>query len=134
VLEISQQINPPVTNDQLNALFASAWENHTPFDFQPILRHSLCYVCTFHQTHLIGFVNVAWDGGKHAFLLDTTVHRDFQRLGIGVKLVQMAVEAARQRGIEWLHVDYEPHLRTFYERCGPWHTQAGLINLWTSKR
>src|SRR4051794_16502999 len=31
---------------------------------------------------LVGFVNVAWDGGHHAFLLDTKTHDDWQPHGV----------------------------------------------------
>lgn len=78
---------------------------------------------------LVGFVNVAWDGGVHAFLLDTTVHPDFQRQGIGQKLVEQATMEARRRGCHWLHVDFEPHLESFYRSCGFQHTLAGLVSL-----
>lgn len=78
---------------------------------------------------LVGFVNLAWDGGVHAFLLDTTVHPYFARRGIGTALVRHAIEAARGRGVEWIHVDYEPHLSGFYAACGFQPTAAGLINL-----
>lgn len=123
------EINPVVTNDQFNTLFASAWGDHVPSDFQPLLRHSLLYVCAYQQQRLVGFVNMAWDGGVHAFLLNTTVHRDMQRQGIGIELVKTAVTAARQAGIEWVHVDYEPHLKGFYTKCGFRPTEAGLCNL-----
>jgi GNAT superfamily N-acetyltransferase len=122
-------IRPPVDNDMLNALFAAAWEQHRSFDFEPILRHSLLYVCAYHADTLIAFVNVAWDGGIHAFLLDTTVHPTYQKRGIGIMLVQAAVNEARTHGIEWIHVDFEPHLAHFYARCGFRPTQAGLIHL-----
>ena len=59
---------------------------------------------------LVGYVNVAWDGGQHAFLLDTSVHPDFQRRGVATALVRLVTDAARARGAAWLHVDYEPHL------------------------
>jgi GNAT superfamily N-acetyltransferase len=127
--DIDIQISPPVTNDLLNELFASAWEKHITSDFQPVLQHSLLYVCAYANQHLVGFVNVAWDGGIHAFLLDTTVHADFQRQGIGQKIVQAALQEARERGLEWVHVDYEPHLDTFYRQGGFRPTQAGLVNL-----
>jgi lincosamide nucleotidyltransferase len=39
------------------------------------------------------------------------------------------VEAALKRGVEWLHVDYEPHLADFYRACGFRPTKAGLIHL-----
>lgn len=98
------------------------------------LDHSLTWICAYDDIQpsgpqLIGFVNVAWDGGVHAFLLDTTVHPDWQRQGIGRELVRRAAEAARERGMHWLHVDFEPHLASFYRACGFRPTEAGLICL-----
>jgi GNAT superfamily N-acetyltransferase len=78
---------------------------------------------------LIGFVNVAWDGGVHAFLLDPMVHPDFRRRGIATELVRRVTEAARERGAAWLHVDFEPHLEAFYSGCGFAPTRAGLLRL-----
>ncbi len=128
--EITYRISPPVSNEALNPLFAAAWPHHPPdYDFTPVLSRSPAYVCAYAGERLIGFVYLAWDGSVHAFLLDTTVHPDMQRRGIGVELVKTAVEAARARGIEWVHVDYEPHLKEFYTRCGFRPTDAGLIKL-----
>lgn len=127
--EIIYELNPSLSNDELNALFAASWADHRTSDFQPILHQSLLFVGAYLEARLIGFVNVAWDGGIHAFILDTTVHPDVRRKGVGVALVQKAAEAARSRGIEWLHVDYEPHLKHFYEQCGFHHTEAGLMRL-----
>ena len=126
---ISYQISPPVANDALNALFAAAWQDNVWSDFAPMLSRSLAYVCAYQQDRLIGFVNLAWDGGIHAFLLDTTVHPAFQRHGIGRELVARAAQVASERGIAWLHVDYEPHLESFYRGCGFRHTAAGLMRL-----
>jgi GNAT superfamily N-acetyltransferase len=127
--EIDLKVSPPLTNDVLNKLFDAAWENYQVRDFQPILRHSLLYVCAYAGARLIGYVNVAWDGGIHAFILDTTVNPDWRRRGVGIMLVKRALDEARQRGIEWVEVDYEPHLREFYTWCGFRPTEAGLINL-----
>jgi GNAT superfamily N-acetyltransferase len=79
---------------------------------------------------LVGFVNVAWDGGDHAFLLDTKTHPSVQRGGIGTELVRQAAQRARDAGCEWLHVDWEAELTPFYvDACGFRPTQAGLIHL-----
>ena len=44
--------------------------------------------------------------------------------------VEVAVEQARAAGCEWLHVDFEDHLRGFYfDACGFTPTNAGLIEL-----
>ena len=50
--------------------------------------------------------------------------------GIGVELVKVAEREARAAGCEWLHVDFEDHLRAFYfDACGFVPTNAGLIEL-----
>ena len=75
-------------------------------------------------------MNVAWDGQVHAFVLDTMVAEAARRRGIGKELVAIAVTEARRAGCEWLHVDFEDHLRDFYvETCGFAPTNAGLIAL-----
>lgn len=121
------RLSPPLGNLEINALFAAAWPEHRARDWTPILSRSLCSIGAFQQGVLIGFVNVAWDGGVHAFLLDTTVHPATQRQGVGLRLVRAAASAAQARGVEWLHVDYEPHLASFYRACGFAPTQAGLL-------
>ena len=126
---LSFRISPPVADEELNRLFAAAWPDHRWVDFAPVLAHSLAYVCAYDDERLAGFVNVAWDGGIHAFLLDTTVHPDHQRRGVGRRLVELAAGEARRRSMEWLHVDYEPHLDPFYRSCGFMPTLAGLIHL-----
>ncbi|MEU1087709.1 GNAT family N-acetyltransferase [Streptomyces sp. NPDC005576] len=93
-------------------------------------RHSLGWVCAWEDGSLIGFVNVLWDGGLHAFLLDTVVAGHRRSRGVGAALVAVAVEEARAAGCAWLHVDFEEHLRTFYaDICGFRTTPAGLIAL-----
>ncbi|MEM7029070.1 MAG: GNAT family N-acetyltransferase [Chloroflexota bacterium] len=127
--EIRYLQHPLINNEALNALFAVSWPNHSWCDFQPVLNHSLDYICGYAQDDLIGFVNLAWDGGIHAFVLDTTVHPNWRRRGIGQALVRTAAKAAQEHGIQWLHVDYEPHLDKFYQGCGFRPTLAGLIDL-----
>ncbi len=127
--DVTYRISPPVTNAELKTLFDAAWGGHSSSDVNFILSRSLTYICAYHSARLIGFVNLAWDGGIHAFVLDTTVHTAYQRRGIGQQLVQQATAVAMRRGIEWLHVDFEPHLQTFYRKCGFKPTSAGLINL-----
>ncbi len=98
-------------------------------DWDPVLAHSMGWVCAYVGERLVGFVNVAWDGAVHAFLLDTTVHPDYQRRGIGMALVREATALAREGGAEWLHVDYADALEPFYRGCDFVPTPAGLIHL-----
>ena len=79
---------------------------------------------------LVAFVNVAWDGGDHAFLLDTRTRPSHQRQGIATEVVRLAARHAKAAGCEWLHVDFEPDLGPFYlGACAFRPTDAGLLHL-----
>lgn len=117
------------TDAELRTLFAAAWGGDGDTRWAPILARSLTWVTARRGGTLVGFVNVATDGGSHAFLLDTTVHPDEQHRGLGTRLVRAAADRARATGAEWLHVDYEPHLTGFYAGCGFRPTRAGLLHL-----
>src|SRR5947199_4124189 len=92
-------------------------------------RHSLAWVTATENGQLVGFVNVAWDGGGHAFLLDTVVDPRRQGAGIGRTLVAEAARAAADAGCDCLHVDHVEELTAFYAACGFRPTAAGLIRL-----
>ncbi|MCA1567593.1 MAG: GNAT family N-acetyltransferase [Acidobacteria bacterium] len=127
--DVVYHVSPPLASDELNALLDAAWRDHRWRDFRPVLERSLAFVCAYLENRLIGFVNLAWDGGEHSFILDTTVHPEFRRNGICRELVGRAVAEAEARGVRWVHVDFEPHLRGFYELCGFEGTAAGLMRL-----
>jgi GNAT superfamily N-acetyltransferase len=126
------RVSPEVSLPDLVELFAVSWpDGHASDDgdYDRVLGRSLLYVCAYYEKRLIGFVNVAWDGGIHGFILDTTVHPAWRHRGVGTALVGHAAAAAKGRGLEWLHVDFEGHLESFYRRCGFDPTPAGLIRL-----
>ncbi|MGW8365061.1 GNAT family N-acetyltransferase [Streptomyces wedmorensis] len=119
-------------NAALNALHADGFGHPVGrTDWRERLdRHSLGWVCAWEAGSLVGFVNVVWDGGVHAFILDTVVARTRQGTGVGAALVAAAADGARAANCEWLHVDFEEHLSSFYfDACGFKETTAGLIAL-----
>ena len=61
------------------ALFAAAWPDHQTRHFAPVLARSLAWICAYADERPVGFVNLAWDGGSHAFVLDTTVDPRWRR-------------------------------------------------------
>ena len=121
-------------NDEINALHAEAFETR-PYDasewnWVEQVEHSLGWVVARDDTRLVGFVNVLWDGLVHAWIQDTMVALDARHRGIATELVARAVTGARDAQCEWMHVDFEDHLRPFYfDACGFTPTNAGLIAL-----
>jgi ribosomal protein S18 acetylase RimI-like enzyme len=126
---VAYRLDPFPSEEELSPLWRAAWGGDWSGDLAFILTRSLVHAGAYDGHRLVGYVNVAWDGGVHGFLLDTTVHPEFQRRGIASELVRQAAVAARERGASWLHVDYEPHLEAFYAACGFRPTAAGLIRL-----
>jgi GNAT superfamily N-acetyltransferase len=123
----------PFLSSELSALHADAFGGEgAERDWRAAVeRHSLGWVTARRgDEHLIAFVNVAWDGAEHAFLLDTLVAAEFRRRGVAVTLVRQAVERARSAGCRWVHVDFEEHLTGLYlDACGFAPTAAGVVRL-----
>ena len=122
------------SNETLNTLHAEAFEhqvlNHDWL--HQVKAHSLGWVCAFDDDgQLVGFVNVPWDGGIHAFLVDTAIAKRVRRRGIGTRVVAIATDRARTAGCEWLHVDFEGDTlgRFYLQACGFVPTAAGLVRL-----
>jgi hypothetical protein len=78
-------------NAALNTLHADGFGHQVAgTDWRERLeRHSLGWVCAWEDGMLIGFVNVVWDGGVHAFILDTVVAQHLQRRGVGAARSQL---------------------------------------------
>ena len=97
-----------------------------------VAAHSLGWVTARDRAggELVGFVNVPWDGGLHAFIMDTVVRKKAARRGLGTQLVGVAAQEARAAGCGYLHVDFEEHLAPFYfDACGFRPTPAGVMKL-----
>ncbi|GAA1440755.1 GNAT family N-acetyltransferase [Leifsonia poae] len=122
----------PFADEEINALHAEAF-GHEPSedDWNDQLgRLSLGWVTARDDAGLVGFVNIIWDGSTHAFVEDTAVAARVRRQRIGVRLIEIAREHSVEAGCEWLHVDFEDHLKTFYfDACGFMPTNGGLLKL-----
>jgi ribosomal protein S18 acetylase RimI-like enzyme len=120
------------TNQEVNRLHAEAFRHRVLNDdwWTQVNRHSLGWVCAMDGRALVGFVNVAWDGAVHAFILDTIVASTHRRSGIATQMLAICTAEARNARCEWLHVDFEPQLCPLYfESAAFTPTHAGLIKL-----
>jgi ribosomal protein S18 acetylase RimI-like enzyme len=128
---ISYTWRMPITDQEMVDLVVSHGGSPSVGWWDRVSAHSLGWVGARDAADvLVGFVNVAWDGADHAFLIDTKTRASHQRRGIGRELVRQAVVNVRAAGCEWLHVDFEPHLASFYlDACGFRRTDAGLVHL-----
>ena len=121
----------PLADAEMLDLVASHGGTPVPGWWDQIRPHSMGWVTArVGDEIVVGFVNVVSDGSDHAFLIDVKTRGAYQRKGIGVRVVKFAAQHAKAAGCEWLHVDFEPHLRAFYlDACGFQPTDAGLVRL-----
>ncbi|MEU2089310.1 GNAT family N-acetyltransferase [Nocardia beijingensis] len=130
-MEIDYRWRGALTDSEMIDLTSSHGGDPDPGWWDRAVRYSLGWVTARTvERALAGFVNVAWDGGDHAFLLDPKVRPEWQHRGIGTELVARAASGARAAGCTWLHVDFEDRLAPFYfDACGFRATAAGLLRL-----
>ena len=61
------RVKPLLTDAELKPLFRAAWPHEDDASYEPVLARSLTYVAAYDMVgggeQLVGFVNVAWDGG-----------------------------------------------------------------------
>jgi GNAT superfamily N-acetyltransferase len=125
-MAITYQWRGAFDNAEVNALHAEAFQtrvfDEAEWNWQELVAdHSLGWAVARDDGTLVGFVNVIWDGLVRAWLQDTMVAVVAGRRGIGTQLVATARDGARDAGCEWLHVDFDDHLRPFYlDACGPY--------------
>ncbi|BDZ51380.1 N-acetyltransferase [Frondihabitans sucicola] len=121
-----------VDDDELSILHAAAFAGAVTVEpwRERLERHSLGWVTARRGGRLVGFVNVVGDGGRHAFLVDTTVWPNEQGRGIGSTLVRRAIAECIGTTAEWVHVDFEPGMESFYLRPDAFRpTPAGLLRV-----
>ena len=123
------QWRDPITDEEMVDLVVSHGGNASAGWWSRVSQYSLGWISARDPVGLlVGFVNVAWDGCDHAFLIDTKTRGTHQRRGVGREMVRLAVQNAAAAGCEWLHVDFRAeHARFYVDACGFVPTDAGLV-------
>jgi GNAT superfamily N-acetyltransferase len=135
-MAVTYQWRGEFQDGEVNELHSEAFESRDEWNWRDLVdEHSLGWVLARQANNLIGFVNVIWDGRVHAWIQDTMVATQLRGQGVGTQLVTVACDAARDAGCEWLHVDFDEHLRGFYlGSCGFNPSSAGVIALRARRR
>jgi GNAT superfamily N-acetyltransferase len=113
-MAITYQWRGDFDSAELEALHGEGFD-HEPIQYdwrRQVQEHSLGWVCACSDGLLVGFVNVAWDGAAHAFILDTLVSKAHRKRGIGTELVSIARTHAKEAGCDG-------SMPTSRNTCGP---------------
>jgi GNAT superfamily N-acetyltransferase len=105
---------------QLQALFQAAafWAaDRRPEDWEIALANSKPIVTVWDGDRLIGFARATSDGIYRATIWDVAVHPDYQRAGLGRKLVETVLMHPHVNRVERVYL-MTTHQQKFYERIG----------------
>ena len=120
--------SPVLKAEQVAALReAVGWDGRVEKYRQILGNTYLCAAC-FSDDRLVGYVDVISDGIDDAYIRDLAVHPDYQRRGIGSKLIAMVLERVRSDGIRMVNVVFEPELAKFHRRAGFTIMAGGIID------
>ncbi|MDR1594867.1 MAG: GNAT family N-acetyltransferase [Prevotellaceae bacterium] len=78
------------------------------------IQKSWFNISVYDEDNLIGFGRIISDGFLHAFIVDLIVEPDYQRCGIGTKLLNCLVDRLKQNGINDIQLFCAKGKKQFY--------------------
>lgn len=90
------------TYDQLYQAICNSWYSVSIYD----------------GTALIGYGRIISDCIYQTFICDVMVHPDYQRQGIGTKVMEALLEHCKRQDIKWIQLSCAKGKQLFYQKLG----------------
>jgi N-acetylglutamate synthase-like GNAT family acetyltransferase len=100
-------------------------------DLQVAIDRSEPVVSVWDENKLIGFARATSDGIYRAAIWDVAIDPDYQRLGLGRKLVETVLAHPYMQRVERIYL-FTTHHQSFYERLGFVPNSSNAMVLTTS--
>lgn len=96
------------------------WQNYTSDEPKLIraLNQSLCVITAWQDTDLIGLIRAVGDGESILYIQDILVRKEFQRHGVGSRLIHLLFEKYPGVRQKVLLTDNTPETTAFYKKLG----------------
>jgi len=127
-MELRYEYTPNLKAEQVARLRESVGWDARVEKFKKKLGNTYFCVACFAEDRLVGYLDVVSDGIDDAYIRDLVVHPDYQRRGIGLKLLDMVIKRVKSDGIKMINVIFEPRLEEFYRKANFVIMSAGLID------
>ncbi len=82
------------------------------------LLNSWYVICVYDKERLVGFGRIICDGVVHALILDMIVHPEFQRKGIGSRILELMVNQCKRHKIRDIQLFCAKGKARFYVKHG----------------
>lgn len=129
IAAVEWRVREQVPNEALCTLFSKAYNIDLSLDFNPILDKSLTWLTAWRDGSLVGFINAAWDGFKHAFLVDRTALTDEPEVRNQLILTMLDTIARDHPSVDKVHLDCDPGEVSVLESRGLQQMPAGIVFL-----
>lgn len=100
----------------------SGWWNDneqlTNESIKSIINNSFCFAGAFFNNKLIGMGRAISDGVSDAYIQDVTVINQFQKQGLGHKIVKTILDFLLKCNIKWIGLVAVPFTEDFYKKLG----------------
>ncbi|MFJ7700419.1 GNAT family N-acetyltransferase [Lysinibacillus fusiformis] len=105
----------PIKGTELMMLYKNAgwWEERKEKDIENMLKQDIS-IGVWIDDNLIGFARAVSDGKFRAYIEDVVIHNEFQKMGIGTKLVSKLLDELSHIDVISLFCGEE--LISFYEK------------------
>ncbi len=127
-MNLRYEINPDLAAAELAELRQKVGWEPRKNKMNQLLGCTYMTAACFDDHQLVGFVDVISDGVEDALIRSLVVHPDYQRKGIALALLQMALERIKADRIKTANVLFEPHLAPLYRRAGFKLVSGGIID------
>lgn len=125
-VEILSYDKRPIKANELMNLYRNIgwWEERKEQDIDKMLRQEVS-VGAWNGDVLIGFARAVSDGRFRAYIEDVVIHKEFQKLGIGTKVVSGLLEELSH--IDVISLFCEADLIPFYEKINFTYSKSQFV-------
>ncbi len=122
-----------IVNPELEAEAVAALRTEVGWDarkeaLKKIIGCTYLTAACFDENRLVGIVDVISDGVDDAFIRNLVVDPQYQRKGIGLKLLKLILVQLKKDKIKTVNILFEPGLTGLYRKAGFRIVSGGIID------
>jgi len=93
-------------------------DNKNYYKIKDLVSGSYAFIGAFMKDNLIGMCRIISDGCFDAYIQDLIVKKEFQKKGIGLKILKFAVDYLIEKEISRIVLIGKPNTYKFYKKAG----------------
>lgn len=120
-MEIIYSTGLPPKDQYFNLFETTGWNEEyklSPEELTQAVSNSQFTVSAYDNNRLVGFGRIVTDGILHAMIYEMIIHPDYQRKGIGAKILKLLLGKCKENNIRDIQLFCAKGKQPFYEKYG----------------